>query len=82
MVTRQMRAVLVSWSEEDICVRILFDRGPVPFDIEVASEIESEVMSHMPDHRVTCTAEACLDAGKVEVRAGETLVFHRAREVA
>jgi len=78
MVTANMRSVLVSWTDRDVRVRIVFDRAVLSEDVEVVSEIESEVISHLPSHNVHCLAEACLRSTKVQPDAGEVLVFQRA----
>lgn len=78
MVTAHMRSVLVSWTDKDVWVRVVFDQMVSPEDIELVSEIESEVMSHLPDHAVICHAEACLTPTTLEINAQEVLVFQRA----
>lgn len=78
MVTASMRAVLVSWTDKDVLVRVVFDRELSPEDVDLVSEIESEVISHLPNHTVHCQAEACLISSKVQTNAGEVLVFQRA----
>lgn len=78
MVTANMRAVLVSWTDKDVRVRVVFDQGVSPEDVEIVSEIESEVISHLPNHAVLCQAEACLSPTRVQTNAGEVLVFQRA----
>jgi hypothetical protein len=81
MVTASMRSVLVSWTDKDVRVRIVFDRAISPDDLELVSEIETEVISHLPEHTVHCQAEACLTSAKVHVNADEVLVFQRASAV-
>jgi hypothetical protein len=78
MVTPNMRAVLVSWTDSDVHVRVLFDSHVSPRDAELVSEIESEVLSHLPTHKVNCQGEACPPVMMVEAHAGEVLVFQRA----
>lgn len=81
MVTASMRSVSVSWTDKDVHVRIVFDRAISPEDFELVSEIESEVISHLPEHMVHCQAEARPTAANVQVNAGEVLVFQRASAV-
>lgn len=78
MVTSNMRSVLVSWTETEVHIRLVFEGAVSPDDIELASEIESEVISHLPSHAVLCKAETCLPSEKVVPLAGEVLVFQRA----
>jgi hypothetical protein len=78
MVTTNMRAVLVSWTDKDVRVRVIFDRGVSPKDIELTSEIESEIISHLPNHTVICQAEACLNPTGIDADVGEVCVFRRA----
>ncbi len=77
-VTPNMQSVLVSWTDKDVRIRIVFDESLLPEDVELASEIESEVISHLPNHTVLCQAEACLPSKRMEINAGEVLVFQRA----
>lgn len=76
-VTSNMRSVLVSWSDWEVKVRVVFDEALSDDDIELTSEIESEVMSHLPDHSVVCVAEARSPLERVEPRPGEVVVFQR-----
>jgi hypothetical protein len=78
MVTGNMRSVFVSWTETEIHIRAVFDEEVIPKDVEIANEIESEVISHLPAHEVFCRAEACLMSDKPVPFAGEILVFQRA----
>jgi hypothetical protein len=78
MVTANLRSVLVSWTETEIRIRLLFEGVVTPSDIELASEIESEVISQIPSHSVTSSAEPCSISDKVEPAVGEVLVFQRA----
>lgn len=80
MVTPSMRTVLVSWTESDVHIRVLFDGGVSSLEGELVSEIESEVMSHLPGHSVRCVAETCSVPEKVMPTNGEVLVFQRAPE--
>ena len=52
MVTANMRSVVVSWTDKDVRIRVVFDEKVAPEDAELASEIESEVISHLPHHTV------------------------------
>ncbi|HJS03780.1 MAG TPA: hypothetical protein VJ832_09895 [Variovorax sp.] len=79
MVTANMRSVVVSWTDKDVRIRVVFDEKVAPGDAELASEIESEVISHLPHHTAFCEAEACVPSKGVEISAGEVLVFQRAR---
>ena len=79
MVTANMRAVAVSWNDKDVRVRVVFDETVSAEDAEVASQIESEVISHLPDHNVRCQAEACATPhGKIRINPEEVMVFQRA----
>jgi hypothetical protein len=78
MVTTKMRSVLVSWTETSVDIRIVFEGLVSLVDNELASEIETEVMSHLPRHTVTCRAESGLPIEKVMPYTDEVLVFHRA----
>lgn len=78
MVTSNLRSVLVSWTETDVHIRLVFEGAVSSDEIELASEIESEVISHLPNHAVLCKAEACLPFERVAPFAGEVLVFQRA----
>jgi hypothetical protein len=73
-----MRAVLVSWSESNITIRVIFDSAISDSDEETVSEIETEMMSHFPDHAVTARSELS-DAALIEPAEGEAFVFRRAR---
>jgi hypothetical protein len=78
MVTNNMRAVLVSWTETNVQVRIVFESAVSPSDNERVSEIESEVISHLPNHTVVCRAEPCSVSEKVLSSGDEVFVFQRA----
>lgn len=78
MVTANMRSVLVSWTETSVNIRIVFEGSVTPADNELASEIESEVMSHLPSHEVICRTESCLPLGKVTSSTEDVFVFQRA----
>lgn len=78
MVTANMRSVLVSWTETSVNVRIVFEGAVSPADSELVSEIESEVMSHLPDHAVICKTESGLPFEKVILSSDEVFVFQRA----
>jgi hypothetical protein len=72
-----MRAVLVSWSESDIRIRVIFDSPIAASDEAVVSEIETEMMSHFPDHGVSAKAEVSSSA-HINAAEGEAFVFLRA----
>lgn len=78
MVTANMRSVLVSWTETSLNVHIVFDDSMSPADSELASEIESEVISHLPSHAVICRTESRLPLEKVIPSTDEVFVFQRA----
>lgn len=78
MVVPAMRAVLVSWSESNITIRVIFDSAISDTDEETVSEIETEMMSHFPDHVVTARSELS-DSALIEPAEGEAFVFRRAR---
>lgn len=78
MVTTNMRSVLVSWTDTSVNVRIVFEGAVSPADNELASEIESEVMSHLPSHAVICRTESSLPPEKVMPSTNEVFVFQRA----
>jgi hypothetical protein len=80
MVTARLRSVLVAWTSAEILIRILSDGEVSPDDLELTSEIESEVISHMPDHVVTCSAESCSLNHRIVPAVGEVCVFLRAPE--
>lgn len=74
MVTPSMRAVSVSWSESAVRFRVFFDRQ---VDAEITSEIETEVMSHLPSQVVRGIAE--ITGGQARApEPGEVFVFRRA----
>lgn len=74
MVKPSMRAVSVSWSESTVKFRVFFDQK---VDEEITSEIETEVMSHLPSQVVRGIAE--LTGGQPRGREpGEVFVFRRA----
>ena len=79
MVTASMRSVLVSWTESDVHIRLVFEGAVRPVDLELASEIESEVMSHLPSHVVRSRTETCLLSERVVPLPGEVMVFQRAQ---
>lgn len=80
MVTRNMQAVLVSWDDTNVHIRVMFDRMPNPADIELASEIETEVISHLSEFSVTCGAHVCPTAERIQPGPTEVFVFQRARQ--
>lgn len=77
-ITSNMRAVLVSWDEKNVLVRIIFEGLVSSGDLELVSEVESEVLSHLPDHLITCKAELHPDHGPIESHKHEVFVFRRA----
>jgi hypothetical protein len=80
MITPNMLAVYVSWTETEVFVRVLFDGTVSPDDIEGVSIIETEIIADIPTHAVRCVAESCLCA-KNEMpkpRINERIVFKRA----
>lgn len=78
MVTGNMRSALVAWNETEVRIRLVFEGSVLLEEQELASEIESEVISHLPDHFVQCRAESCLEPEKVIPIADEVFVFQRA----
>jgi hypothetical protein len=80
MITQSMLAVYVSWTEAEVCIRVLFDRPISRDDIEWVSIIETEVIADIPTHAVKCIAEPCLYAknGLPKPRVNERTVFKRA----
>ena len=80
-VTANMQSVLVSWSDKDVRVRVVFDRAITSEDIELVSEIETEVISHLPEHAVSCQAEVGSTSAKTQLYANEVPVFQRASVV-
>lgn len=81
MVTVSMRSVLVSWTDKNVQIRIVFDKMISQDEEELASEIESEVISHLPEHAVRCQAEFCPLPAKVKINPDEVPVFERASTV-
>lgn len=79
-VTSNMRSVLVAWSDSEVRIRIFFEGAVNADDTELASEIETQVISHLPDHRIVCDAFAVAAGEKPERLEGEALVFQRARD--
>ncbi len=80
MVTAKMQSVLVSWTEESIHIRLIFEGHISSAEIDIAGEIESEVVSHLPDFSVLCHPQSCPPSARVAPLAGEVLVFQRALE--
>jgi hypothetical protein len=80
MITQSMLAVFVSWTEMEVCVRVLFDRPVSPDDIEWVSIIETEIIADIPTHTVRCVAESCLCSknGMPKPHVNERTVFKRA----
>jgi hypothetical protein len=78
MVTTNMQSVLVSWTKTSVNIRIVFEGSLSSADNELASEIESEVMSHLPGYAVICKAESGLLVEKIIPSAEEFFVFQRA----
>jgi len=76
-VTANMRAVLVSWTEKEIWINFRFDQPASPQEIELVSEVETEVISHLPDHLPHCQIDAIACSNKLDINLGEVLVFHR-----
>jgi len=76
-VTANMRSVLVFWSEREIRVRIVFTEAPSSTETELASELESEMMSHFPGFKVACVTEVSAPKEKIQARSGEVFVFQR-----
>jgi hypothetical protein len=76
-VVPNMRAVMVSWSEADVRIRVIFDSAVSASDAESVSEIETEMISHFPDQRVNATAEVS-KAASIDTAEGEVFVFLRA----
>jgi hypothetical protein len=81
MVTDSMRSVLVSWTDKDVQIRVVFDKMISQDEEELASEIESEVISHLPEHTIRCQAEFCPLSIKVKINPNEVRVFERASTV-
>lgn len=78
MVTSNLRSVLTSWTATDVYIRMIFDGMVSSDETELASEIETEVISHLPKLSVTCTAISSLSFENVTPLANEVLVFQRA----
>jgi len=79
-VTAGMQAVLVSWTEENISLRILFSSPPSLDEVETASRIETEMISHLPEFSIQIRIEeAC---GKPTPTVGETFAFLRSSDLA
>jgi hypothetical protein len=81
MVTVSMRSVLVSWTDKNVQIRVVFDQMISQDEEELVSEIESEVISHLPEHTICCQAEFCPLPTKVKVNFNEVRVFERASAV-
>jgi hypothetical protein len=77
-VTGNMLAVLVSWRDENIFVRIVFDENISEEDLELVSVIETELIADLPSrYSVKCYAEnySCRDL--MDTEKGEILVFKK-----
>jgi len=77
MVTKRMHAVLVSWDEVRVNLRVVFDNELVSEDVELVGEIETQIISHLPEHSISAVADVVSTGEKTNQKAGEVFVFLR-----
>lgn len=52
MVSDRIRAVLCGWSETRVLVQVVYDGQIDDDEREMMSEVQSEILSHFPEHEV------------------------------
>lgn len=52
MVTKNIRAISCDWNESEIFINFIYDKEPSAEDKLICSEIEAEVISHFPEHKI------------------------------
>ncbi|NTI64195.1 hypothetical protein G6L85_22020 [Agrobacterium rhizogenes] len=72
-----LRAVTCSWSRSDIRVRAIFDLTIGNIDAECMSDVETEIMSHFPEHEVTVSCVQIKAPSMLNITSGEVFVFKR-----
>lgn len=77
-VTNRILAVLVSWHEKNIYVRVIFDGQVSDEDFENVSVIETEIIADLPsNYFVKCVADSCSNSKSINIKEKEILVFKR-----
>ncbi|QUS54593.1 hypothetical protein [Pseudovibrio brasiliensis] len=72
-----LRAVTCSWDDERVGIRAIFDGAISSFEYDEMSVVETEVISHLPEHEVTLRCFR-IDAPKqIVLKEAEVLVFRR-----
>ena len=77
MIGPQMRAVICRWSLNAVLVRAHY-HGPIDdAELDLMSEVESEILSHFPDAHVAVECLRTDAPRKIEVCEAEVFVFMR-----
>ena len=79
MVKPNMRCVFVSWADQAISVRVVYDDDFTQSDIDDVDAIETEMLADFfPDVNVECRAERLASKQRVVPQGNEVMVFMRA----
>lgn len=77
IVGERLRAVACRWTDTQIRIRAVFDGEIDAVDVESMSEVETEIISHFPDHQIE--VDCCrIDAPHpITALSDEVFVFKR-----
>ena len=53
MITKNIRAISCDWNENEIFINFIYNKEPSGEDKSICSEIEAEVISHFPEHKIS-----------------------------
>ncbi|RYF30004.1 MAG: hypothetical protein EOO38_32775 [Cytophagaceae bacterium] len=78
-VTPSMHSVLVSWGEDFVNVRVIFNDPVTVVEQELVGVLETEIISHLYPSSVHCTAEFFCGES-INFTEGEVCVFRMHRK--
>ncbi|MDA5240547.1 hypothetical protein EXN32_25455 [Agrobacterium tumefaciens] len=77
MIGHQIRAITCRWNAKQILVRVHYD-GPIDdSELEIMSEVQSEILSHFPDVDASVECRRIDPPQRIEFSETEAIVFMR-----
>ncbi|SDR45754.1 hypothetical protein [Pseudovibrio sp. Tun.PSC04-5.I4] len=76
-ISERLRAVICSWNSNLLSITAIFDGTLSESDAEGMSEVETEMISHLPDLQVTLQIKHLDVPSLIVLKRGEVFVFLR-----
>lgn len=77
MVTPNLRGVCVEWNAHQIKGKCFYEGEILDFEHEIVSDIEGEVISHFPNHKIELKAEGFTNSISLDQLSSGVWVYRR-----